>query len=45
MELAQLAIDILVVTAKVWLGFVFLAWLANKFGITALSAALGKASI
>lgn len=45
MELAQLAVDILVTTAKVWIGFVFLLWLANRFGITGLTAALGKAGV
>ena len=44
-ELGHLAVDILVTTAKVWIGFVFLVWIASKFGITALTTALGKIGV
>lgn len=45
MELARLATDIAVTTAKVWIGFLILLWLASKFGISGLTAALGKVGI
>lgn len=45
MELARLFVDILVTSAKAAIGFAFLLWLAGRFGITGLSALLGKAGI
>lgn len=45
MELGRLAVDVAVTTAKVWIGFLFLLWLAGKLGIPGLTAALGKVGI
>lgn len=45
MELVRLFVDILVVGAKAAIAFAFFIWLANRFGISGLSALLGKAGI
>ena len=45
MELFRLGVDIATTTAKVWIGFLLLLWIAGKFGIPALTSALGKVGI